>query len=102
MIINGSSNISSFYQRPWLRDEIFASSLIAFALYLTIALAVFQCNREQPRNQKRQNWRCKFEDFLSDGSLCLVAAIFAMIIICVSNQVELRLGQKSNLVCRIY
>ena len=98
---SNSSNISSFYQRPWLRDEIFALSLIAFALYLTIALAVFQYNREQPRNQKKQNWKCKFEDFLSDGSLCLVAAIFAMII-CVFNQVELRLGQKSNLVCRIY
>ena len=101
MYINGSSNISFFYQRPWLRDEIFASSLIGIALYLTIALAVFQCNREQPRNQKRQNWRCKIEDFLSDGSLCLAAAIFAMIL-CLFNQIELRLGQKSDLACRVY
>ena len=101
MNINDSSNISSSYQRPWLRDEIFASSLTAFSLYLTIALAVFQYNREQPKNQKRQNWRCKIEDFLSDGSLCLIAAIFAMII-CHFNQVELRLGQKSDLACRVY
>ena len=101
MITNDSTNINFSYQRPWLRDEIFASSLTGIALYLTIALAVFQYNREQPRNQKRQNWKCKFEDFLSDGSLCLVAAIFAMII-CLSNQIELRLGRKSDLACRVY
>ena len=101
MNINNTSYTNSSYHRPWLRDEIFASSLTAFVLYLTIALAVFQYKQEQRKNPRRQNWKCKIEDFLSDGSLCLVAAILG-IILCLFNQVKLRLGRKSNLACRVY
>ena len=99
--INDTSYTNFSYQRPWLRDEIFTSSLTAFVLYLTIALAVFQYRKKQPKNPRRQNWRCKMEDFLSDGSLCLVAVILGMII-CLLNQIELRFGRKSNLACQVY
>ena len=99
MNTTGSINVSSLYQRPWLRDEIFVSILTVIALYLNVALAIFEYNKNRKKDPKENSK--KIQDFLSDGSLCLVAAVFVLIRCCL-EQIELRLGRESNLACRIY
>ncbi|XP_076823070.1 uncharacterized protein LOC143469304 [Clavelina lepadiformis] len=91
-----------YYKRPWLRDELFAAILTVIAFYLVVALSIFEVRSRRKVDQgKKKGFGQKLLDFSSKGSLCLVAVIFAFIR-CLCEQIELRLGRKSDLACLIY
>ena len=94
-------NISYPYERPWIRDEIFVASLTAISFYLTVALSIFEYKHSHQKESKESNWKTKVENFLSSGTLCLVAVIFTLIR-CLCEQIELRLGRVSDIACRFY
>ena len=103
--VAGASNATQFppYERLWIRDEVFLASLTVISLYLTISLSIFECKRSA-RNQnetKDLDLKRRFANFLTNGSLCLVAVIITLIR-CLCEQIELRLGRESDLACRIY
>lgn len=92
------------YERPWLRDEILTSFLTALALYLVVSLFTFeiiQGRNKAKEGKKIKNLSRRVEDFLSQGALCLAAAIFALVR-CIFEQIELRFGTTSDLACKIY
>ena len=95
-------NITQLPERLWIRDEIFVACLTVISLYLTVALSIFECRYNGNRNEpKESDWKTKVENFLSSGTLCLVAVIITLIR-CFCEQIELRLGTVSNIACRIY
>jgi len=92
------------YVRPILRDELFTWVLLSLAVYLVLALSIFEWKSNRVGKKKSKNHQSsakKLENFLSRGSLCLLAAVFALAR-CLFQQLELRLGDKSELVCTIY
>lgn len=99
--MNRSVNISVTYERSWLGDEIFASTLTVIAVYLTIVLGVYEYRKKQKKDQKEQSFKKRIGEFLSEGSLCFIAVIFVLIRCC-CEQIELRLGRTSNRACRVY
>ena len=90
----------SDYERPWIRDEIFATSLTVISFYITIALALYEFKYKK-NEATETDFTSKLENFLSGGSLCLVAIVFTFIR-CLFEQTELRFGRFSDLACRIY